>query len=196
MPWIEKLADKLPGWKAALMNWADWAALVRFVLSAIPVHLLIVINVPKWVIKIIDKYRRVFLWAGREKANGGCCLVSWDKVVRPLDLGGLGIYNLQLMGWALQMRWQWLQKTWADRPWIGLELRCHVNMLALFTIVITSQVGNGNNTLFWTDRWLHGCSIEDLASSVVACVTPRSKRNRTVAQALENDDWMSEVQGG
>jgi hypothetical protein len=35
MPWIEKVADKLPGWKEKLMNRVGWAVMVRFVLSAI-----------------------------------------------------------------------------------------------------------------------------------------------------------------
>ena len=58
MPWIEKIADKLPCWKAALMNRAGRATLVHAVLSAMPVHLLIAINVPKWFIKAVDKIRR------------------------------------------------------------------------------------------------------------------------------------------
>jgi len=57
MPWIEKVADRLPSWKASLLSKAGRAALVRFVLLAIPVYLLIAINVPKWVIKAIDKIR-------------------------------------------------------------------------------------------------------------------------------------------
>ena len=86
------------------MNTAGRANLVRFVLSAIPIYLLITINVPKSFIKAVDKIRRGFLWKGREQANGGCCLVAWEKVMRPLDLGGLGITNLQVMAYARQMR--------------------------------------------------------------------------------------------
>lgn len=73
MPQIEKIADKLPGWKAALMNRAGRATLVRFVLSAMPIYLLIAINVPKWFIKAIDKIKKRFLWKWKEQANGGCC---------------------------------------------------------------------------------------------------------------------------
>ena len=54
--------------------------------------------------------RRGFLWRGRKEANGGCCLVGWEKVQMPLELGGLGIQNLEIMGWALQMKWLWWQK--------------------------------------------------------------------------------------
>jgi hypothetical protein len=108
--WIEKVADKLPGWKAALMNRPRHATMVRFVLSAVPIYLMIAINVPKWFIRAIDKIRRRFLWKGKEQANGSCCLVASEKVMRPLDLGGLGIANLEFMAWALQARWQWEKK--------------------------------------------------------------------------------------
>lgn len=39
IPWIEKIANKLPGWKASLMNMSGRAVLVRFVLTAIPLIL-------------------------------------------------------------------------------------------------------------------------------------------------------------
>lgn len=102
MPWIEKIMDKLPGWKASLLNLAGRTALVHFVLSAMPIHLLLALNVPKWVIKAINKIRRGFLWKGRKEANGGSYLVAWEKVQRPLDLGGHGTPNLEVMGWSLQ----------------------------------------------------------------------------------------------
>jgi len=141
MPWVEKIADKLPGWKASLLNRAGRATMVRFVLSAIPVYLLIALNVPKWFIKVIDKFRKGFLWKGQAQANGGCCLVAWVKVIRPFDLGGLGIPNLEVMAWALQLRWQWFKKTRADRPRTDLELPSHPNSLALFAIAIITEVG-------------------------------------------------------
>jgi hypothetical protein len=111
MKWVDKIADRLPNWKARLLNLAGRTALVCSVLSAIPVYLFIALNVPKWVIKAIDKVRKGFVWRGRKEVNGGSCLVAWDKVTRPLKLGGLGIPNLQHMCWALQAKWLWLQKT-------------------------------------------------------------------------------------
>jgi len=50
MTWIEKIANKLPGWKASLMSLAGRAVLVRFVLTVIPIYLLVAIKVPKWFI--------------------------------------------------------------------------------------------------------------------------------------------------
>ncbi|WVZ52762.1 hypothetical protein U9M48_003790, partial [Paspalum notatum var. saurae] len=193
MPWIEKIADRLPGWKAHFLNLTERTVLVRFVLSAIPVYLLIALNIPKWAIKIIDKIRRAFLWKGRKEVNGGCCLVAWEKVSRPLDLGGLGIPNLQVQGWALQMRWLWLNKVTDDRPWASLDIPIHHNSRALFSISLISHVGNGANTLIWSDRWLHGCSLADLAPAVVACVPRKIQNKRTVAEGLSNRSWLWDV---
>jgi hypothetical protein len=40
MVWVEKVADRLPNWKARLLSLAGRTAMVRFVLSAIPIYLL------------------------------------------------------------------------------------------------------------------------------------------------------------
>jgi hypothetical protein len=88
---VEKVADRLPNWKARLLSLASRTAMVSFVLLAIPIYLLIAMKIPKWVINSIDKIRRGFIWKGRKEVNGGNCLVSWDIVTRPLNLGGLGI---------------------------------------------------------------------------------------------------------
>jgi hypothetical protein len=90
---------------------------VRHVFSAIPVYILMAMSVPKWVIKSIDKLRRGFLWKGRKNVNGGSCLVPWEIVTKPLKYGCLGVSNLQFKGWALQVKWLWLQKTDPSRPW-------------------------------------------------------------------------------
>ncbi|KAL6645061.1 hypothetical protein ACP70R_016669 [Stipagrostis hirtigluma subsp. patula] len=169
---------------------------VRFVLSAIPIYVLIAINVPKWFIRAIDKLRRAFLWKGREQVNGGSCLVSWTKVCMPLELGGLGILNLEIMGWALQIRWLWYKKTDLNRPWRGLDIPVHSNAMALFAIALETHVGRGNNTLFWTDKWLFGCALSELAPAVVNLVPPRIRKQRTVADALLNHGWPSDIQGG
>jgi len=129
---VEKIANKLPGWKASLMSLAGRAVLVRFVLTAIPIYLLIAMKVPKWFIRAVDNIRRSFLWKGSKEVNGGSCLVAWEKVMRPIDLGGLGIHNLEIMGWALQMCWLWIEKTKPNRPWTGLQIPVHSNTAAIY----------------------------------------------------------------
>jgi hypothetical protein len=94
--------------------------------------------------------------------NGGACLVAWHKVQRPLDLGGLGILNLEFMSWVLQIRWLWFKKIDPNRAWAGLDdIHIHPNDVALFNIAVESRVSNGRNTLFWEDKWLMDCCLED-----------------------------------
>jgi hypothetical protein len=104
MAWVDKVGDRLPGWKASLMNLAGRVTWVHFVLSAIPIYVLVAIKVPKWFLKAINKFIRAFVWKGRKEVNGGACLVAWDKVQRPIKLGGLGILDLEIMSCALQIR--------------------------------------------------------------------------------------------
>ena len=115
--------------------------------------------------------------------------------MRPIDLGGLGIHNLEVMGWALQMRWLWLEKTGAARPWAGLEIPVYPNAVAMFVVATKSLVGNGRTTCFWTDRWLHGSRLEDLAPNVVKCVSLRIRKRRLVFEALQGNTWVTDIQG-
>ncbi|WVZ61990.1 hypothetical protein U9M48_011792, partial [Paspalum notatum var. saurae] len=143
---IDKVADKLPGWKAPLLNKAGRLVVVKSVLTAVTIHLLIAWDLPKWVIKVIDKLRRGFLWSGHKQANGGNCLVSWGRVQQPLCYGGLG--------WSLCLRWLWMLKADANQPWAGLPIQVLAKARALFDMAVVTSVGNGADTKFWTDRWL------------------------------------------
>jgi hypothetical protein len=113
--------------------------------------------------------------------------VAWDTVCRPLQLGGLGISSLKNLGWALRVRWLWLQKTEPHRPWSSLSIQVPDQVRAFFAMAITSEVENGEHVLFWTDRWLQGQKISDLAPHLFAVVPPARKK-RTVKEAFTNRD--------
>ena len=68
-PMVDKVADMLPGSKAALMSTAGHAILVKAVLTAGPDYLLIALDAPKWLLRAIDKLRRAFLWKGRRQVT-------------------------------------------------------------------------------------------------------------------------------
>jgi len=195
LPLVDRVADYLPGWKASLMHRAGRLVMVKVVLTAVPIYHLIALDLPKWVIKAIDKKRRGFLWKGHQQANGGNCLVAWEKVQRPLEYGGLGIHNLELLGYALKIRWLWAQKTDEARPWAGLPIAVPPKARALFHAAVDAIVEDGEKILFWTDRWLDGYTIADLSPNLFKAVPKRTTKRRTVAQALHNRCWVQDIKG-
>ncbi|GJN02905.1 hypothetical protein PR202_ga20297 [Eleusine coracana subsp. coracana] len=121
------------------------------VLTTIPIYLLLALDVPHWMIKAIDKCRGGFLWRGKSDARGGHCLIAWEKVTRPLNLGGMGIHNLEILGWALRLRWLWYHKVDLSKPWSHLPIQVPVRARVMFRISVITAVGDGCNSSFWTD---------------------------------------------
>jgi hypothetical protein len=66
---------------------------------------------------------------------------------------------------------------------------------AFFSVVVATELGNGECTLFWTDRWLQGKSIAELAPRLSAGIPKRRSKTRTVQEALHNDAWISDFSG-
>lgn len=98
------VAKLLRAWKAKWITMAGRLALVKIVLSAMPTYQMMSILHPKWLDKMIDKLKRAFLWAGSDEVSGGKCLGKLTLVCRPLELGSLGIPDMQLQSRALRMR--------------------------------------------------------------------------------------------
>jgi exonuclease III len=194
-PIIDRIADQLPGWKADLMTRAGRAVLVQFVLTAMLVYVAMAIELPTWAIKAIDKIRRGFLWRGRKEANGGHCLIAWQKVCRLRELGGLGLSDLKRLSCALRARWLWLKKTEPNKPWANLPIQVSKEVECLIYMAVITEVGDGTNTLFWKDKWLEGHSIRDLAPRVYALVSNRRIGKRTVREALTDGKWLEDIQG-
>ena len=56
------------------------------------------------------------------------------------------------------------------------------------------NLGNGESTFFWTDRWLQGSSIEVYAPGLFAAVCKRKKR-ATVAETMIQNAWIRHITG-
>ena len=184
-PLVDKVANRLPAWKANLLNRAGRTVLIKSTLSAIPTHTALVVSLSPWVIKCIDSGRRGFLWKGAQSARGGHCLLAWPRVCRPAELGGLGIIDLQRFGYALRMRWLWLKRTDDVRPWQHLPDKEERVVKEMFQASIYIELGDGNKALFWTDHWFQGQSLLDVAPYLCNAVGSRIQKQRTVAQALQ-----------
>jgi hypothetical protein len=178
-----------------LIDRAGRLVLIKAVLTARPIHHLLVENAPLWLLEEINKWLRAFFWAGKAEANGGQCLVAWEVVCKPTSLGGLGVKNLKLQGLALRARWHWLRRTDPDKPWQGLPPIKDVAAMEVFESLAKIEVGDGRTVLFWKDRWINGFTAEEIAPLVTALVPTRRRNSRKVYDALRGNAWVRDLLG-
>jgi hypothetical protein len=194
-PIVDKIANQLLNWKADLMTRAGRRVQVQHVLTSMTVYLYMAVDTPQWGLDAIDKIRRGFLCRGRKEARGGHCLVAWGKVCRLLELEGLSISSFLELCWALRIRWLWLQKTDHFRPWSGLHIQVPKKARVFLSKVVTTEVGDGTNTKFWKDKWLHGKRIAELFPRLFGAILKRFVNCRTLQEAIVSTKWISDIKG-
>lgn len=191
---VDRVASRIPTWKAGLLTTAGRATLTQTTLSAIPVHIAICCALSAWAIREIDRHRRVFLWSGTSTVVGGKCRVSWPLACSPRNLGGLGLPDLRLMGYALRLRWEWLRRTDGDAFWASLPCKTEKTVAAMFDASVTVQVGDGATARFWYDSWLPEGPLYISAPNLFQAVGVR-RRRRTVREALCGRQWVKDITG-
>jgi hypothetical protein len=164
--------------------------LVKTVLGALPPYLLIAVRPPKKFYSAMDKIRKQFLWAGSQELHGGKCKVNWLCVCQPLKYSGLGISDLERFGQALHLRWLCGQWKTPDKPWCNSELPVDATDEALFGAATRVTVRNGKMAKFWTSTWASGTT---LAMMFPLLFQHSRRKNRTVADAMANEAWISDL---
>lgn len=108
---------------------------------------------------------------GQGPGAGEGCLVSWTNVCHRRAIGGLGIADLRMVGFAHLLRWLCLQ--WSGHPYLA-DLKasfkwCICDMFAASTVFV---LGDGASTLFWMDQWIEGRSIASLVPELLLIMPP------------------------
>jgi mannosylglycoprotein endo-beta-mannosidase len=192
-PLLDRVIKCVPAWQRGLIKKEGRLVLINSVVSARAVHQLVVAEAPMWLLEEINRWMRAFFWAGKDRVTGGKCLVAWESMCKPKEVGGLGIKCLRLQGLALRLRWLWLRRTDPDRPWQGLPGLGDKEAEEAFRSLSTFCIGDGRNTFFWRDCWVNGFTVEELAPELCAKVPTRRKNARTVAEAMENNQWLNDI---
>jgi hypothetical protein len=91
------------------------------------------------------------------------------------------------------MRRLWLQKTEPDKGWTFFPVHAQ-HQVKSFSVAVISEVGNGKNTYFWSDRWMHGHSVDQMLPHLYAAIASRA-RTRTVFDTLANSRWIFNIKG-
>ncbi|KAF7839228.1 ribonuclease H [Senna tora] len=108
---MDKVQNRLAGWKANCLSMAERATLIQSVCSSMPLYHMQHNMLPKSVINQVEKLERAFLW-GSSPEKKHCHHIGWNKICTPKALGGLGILSLREMNMAFfyKLAWQLLTK--------------------------------------------------------------------------------------
>jgi len=105
-PIANKKNARLSTWKGRFLSMAGRICLIKSVFTSIPLFYLSFFKAPVLVCNIIKCIQRRFLWAwGRD--NRFIPWVSWDKICKSNEEGGLGIKDIRKFNYALMAKWKW-----------------------------------------------------------------------------------------
>jgi hypothetical protein len=107
-----------------------------------------------------------------------------------MSQGGHGIKDLELLGLALRVPWEWFKHIEPNKPWQGLNLPCDEKAREGFQSCTEFLVGDGKNVFFWCDRCILGRTAHKIAPEFTTVVTTRRKNCRKVADAVANNAWV------
>lgn len=92
---VEKLANKLTGWRQKTLSMARRLTLIKAVATSIPSFAMHVVLLLKYMLAKMDKRIRDFFWGDREENAQHLHLKAWDSVCLPKGVGGLRIKKME-----------------------------------------------------------------------------------------------------
>uniref|UniRef100_A0A2N9H5A8 CCHC-type domain-containing protein n=1 Tax=Fagus sylvatica TaxID=28930 RepID=A0A2N9H5A8_FAGSY len=113
---VDKVQAKLSSWKAKLLSPAGRIVLIQSVISSIPAYYMQNVALPVRICSKLDKLNRDFLWGSSSKRKK-MHMVGWEKVCKPKDKGGLGLYSTKSRNIALLAKLNWRVMEDADALW-------------------------------------------------------------------------------
>ncbi|PNY01940.1 ribonuclease H [Trifolium pratense] len=205
---IDKVKNRLAGWKAKQLSMAGRITLAKSVIQAILIYPMMSMQVPRSCLDDIEKIQCSFIWGDTENVKK-LHTIGRNTMILPKYLGGLDIRNLRIMNDACLMKLGWNLRTKKESLWTQVLWGKYVRdgnattelvvkltdsnlwktIADLWPILIEHEywaVGNGSSINFWTDKWLDdNTRIGDLVS-----VIPEEARGWKVSDVVTNEgEW-------
>ncbi|KAJ0507913.1 putative RNA-directed DNA polymerase [Helianthus annuus] len=181
-PVIDIFRNRLSLWKAKNLSYGGRITLLKLVLNSLPTYFFSLYKAPVTVLDTLERIRRAFFWGGSDD-NSYMSWMAWEKVIAPLEYGGLGFGSLRDANLAMLSKWWWRFKTdkeglwrrvvWAihhnTRSWSSIPAKVSIAGPWKQTVGIKEQliqvglnlsdliwcnVGTDSKAIFWLDFWI------------------------------------------
>ena len=106
-PILDKFKSKIQGWSTNCLNLAGKMVLLKSVLNNMPIYQSSILLAPGSVIRKLERLLRKFIWEGGKGNEKKLHLISWDKIQKPCDEGGLQVRSLTIQNLALGAKLLW-----------------------------------------------------------------------------------------
>ncbi|XP_057760081.1 uncharacterized protein LOC130980412 [Arachis stenosperma] len=170
---INNLEARLNGWKARTLSLAGRATLVKSILTSLPSYTMQTALLPSSTCNLIDSNCRKFL-RGKTGQVKKTHLLSWRKVNKPKNSGGLGIRHAKDLNHAFMMKMGWGLATKKDCLWARVlrsKYKCGNDI-----IPVVGRKKNDSN--IWKGIWdwdankLRTWLPEELVEKIIAMTPP------------------------
>jgi hypothetical protein len=186
-PVLTRIRNRLSGWNSRSLSFGGRLVLIKSVLTSLPVYALSFFKAHAGTISSIESLLINFLWGGSEDLRK-TSWISWKHICLRREYGGLGVRQLREFNLALLGKWCWRLLVDRGGIWFrvlaaryGLDrsrlrdggrrgsswwreivsIRDGVGGIGggWFRECVSRKVGDGSDTLFWTDPWLGGVPL-------------------------------------
>lgn len=199
----KRIMKRIHGWKGRLLSGAGKEILLKVVVQAIPIYSMSCFLLPRSFCDELNKLMAGFWW-NNSNEDRKIHWISWEKLCKPKDEGGMGFrhlyaFNLAMLaqqGWRILTEPTSLVSKLLQAKYFSTSSFLHASVSPHDSIAWKSlcaakevieggtqwQVGDGTNIDIWHDRW-----IPQPRNFKIYSPTPPACTLKKVADLIQSD---------